>query len=75
MKNSPIGKKLAKIRPMTKAELDDQCWPDKSWSKPLAMEFEDGTVVFATRDEEANGPGAFLGMTPDHRSFRIKPSF
>lgn len=66
-----IGKKLAQIRPMTKAEIDNQCWPEVYGSRPMALEFEDGTILFSASDEKLNGPGAFFGTTPDHKSFRI----
>lgn len=66
-----IGKRLTKVRTMTKEELDNQCWPNGYRNRPMAMEFEDGTVLFAARDAEINGPGVFFGTTPDHKGFRI----
>lgn len=72
MKDHLIGKRLVDIRPMTKDEIDDQCWPDKFYNKPIALEFEDGTTIFAARDGEINGPGVFFGTTSDHKSFRIQ---
>jgi hypothetical protein len=70
----PIGKRLTQIRPMTKEELNNQYWTDRSYNRPMAMEFEDGTVIFAAKDEEINGPGVFFGTTPEHGNFRIHHS-
>jgi hypothetical protein len=67
-----IGKKVVRVRSMTKKELEAEGWADYSHRDALVMVFDDGTKVFASRDEEGNGPGALFGNGPDDGSFYVE---
>ena len=54
------GKKVKAVRYLSKAEADQLGWH----SRPLVIEFEDGTLLFPSRDDEGNDGGALLGQKP-----------
>lgn len=54
-----IGKKVKGVRPLTKKELKNEGWDDNQFVS--CIEFNDGTVVFASQDSEGNGPGSLFG--------------
>jgi len=45
------------MRNMTKAELKREGWDGKC----ICLELDDGTILYPSRDEEGNGPGALFG--------------
>lgn len=53
-----IGKTVKAVRPMTKKELNGEGWDGRAGA---VIEFDDGTLIYASRDEEGNGPGALFG--------------
>jgi hypothetical protein len=56
-----VGMKIINIRPMTKKELKEMYWDEfNSFAAPIAIELEKNIVLFASRDEEGNGPGDFV---------------
>lgn len=59
-----VGQRLTAVRPMTPAELEGESWRYEPWNPPLALEFEDGTVLYASQDGEGNGPGMLFGFNP-----------
>ena len=56
-----VGKKIVAVRKMTKAELKYQYW-DPGHSIPTVLVLEDKTKIFASQDDEGNGPGTFFGQ-------------
>lgn len=53
-----IGAKITNIRKMTSKELDIA-----GLDYPTSIiELDNGTKIFALRDEEGNGPGILIGM-------------
>lgn len=58
--NTITGRRITAIRPMTSKELADECWRERH-TKPIAIVLDDGTIIYAARDEEGNGPGALFG--------------
>lgn len=57
-----IGATITKIRKMTKKELKENGWGDTlSFYVPTVIEFSNGTIIFASQDDEGNGPGALFG--------------
>lgn len=50
-----LGQKVAAIRPMTKAELKNQGWD--GFRVPVVLVLQNGLKIFASCDEEGNGPG------------------
>lgn len=73
MNEDLIGKKLVAIRPMTPIEKADEGW-DFGGEETAALGFEDGTVLFASRDYEGNGPGAIFGKNAKGEGFTLMPS-
>ena len=55
-----IGQKIRKIRGMTQQEIDAEGW-DRGTT---LIELEDGRTIFASQDDEGNGPGAMFSLTP-----------
>jgi hypothetical protein len=68
---SLIGRTITKIRPMTTGELSAEGWD--IGDNCSAIEFDDGTVLYPSRDEEGNGPGAFFGVDKNGNGFIIAP--
>lgn len=56
-----IGRTVTNVRCMTAEELEAENW-DAHWANPTAIVFDDGTVVYASRDDEGNGPGVLFGI-------------
>ena len=53
-----VGAKVKCVRRMTFKEMDAEGWVGY---RPFAIEFENGIVLFPSRDEEGNGPGCIYG--------------
>ena len=59
---SLVGRTIKKVRPLSKAELEDMCWDDSYGSVGFAIILDDGQVLIPSSDPEGNGPGhIFLG--------------
>jgi len=54
-----IGKKLVDMRQQTETEMELEGWDHPA----TVLVFEDGTKLYASRDEEGNGAGAMFGVT------------
>jgi hypothetical protein len=53
-----VGAKVKAIRPLTSTEMSKVGWDSR---RPvIAIEFDDKTVLYASRDEEGNGPGVLF---------------
>ena len=65
---SIVGKVVSNVRAMTKKEMEAEGW---AGLRNTIIEFEDGTKVFASRDEEGNGPGCLFGVDDKGGSFYI----
>jgi len=64
-----IGQKLVEIRPMTDDHAE-QVFGD-SWRAPCVLVFEDGSIIYASRDDEGNGGGAMFGELADGTAIRV----
>ena len=69
----PIGLRVADVRMMTKAELENECWEDNWGSFAVAIIFEDGSKVYASSDPEGNDVGCLFGETKDGQQVVISP--
>ena len=58
MKLQLIGAKLIEIRNLTQEELEYEGW-DRGTK---ALVFDNGCILYASKDEEGNGSGALFGM-------------
>jgi hypothetical protein len=56
-----LGKTIASVRYMTKAEAKNMGWE----SRPVAIFFTDGSYVFPSMDDEGNDGGSLFGTTKD----------
>ena len=67
MKDPIIGQKIVNARPMTKAEQEDEGWDGFT----TVLVLSDGTLLYASRDEEGNGAGALFGKSSSGKSFAL----
>lgn len=56
-----IGQKIIEIRAMTKTELDAEGWEVREWENVTVLVLENGVKLYASQDEEGNGPGNIFG--------------
>ena len=60
-KKSPfVGKKIVSVRNMNLEELAAEGWDDLCRCPPIVLMLNDGSIIYASRDEEGNGPGALF---------------
>lgn len=68
------GQTIEAIRDMTDGELEAEGWADApTHQRPVVLELENGTKLYASRDEEGNGPGAMFGETPKGELVFVRP--
>jgi hypothetical protein len=60
-----VGKKVVGVRYMTKKEMNAEGWDEKT----EAIQFDDGSIVYASRDPEGNGPGCLFGVNKKERFY------
>ena len=67
------GQRIVEIRPMTKKELEFEGWDPACGmhSPPLMLVLENGLRLYASQDDEGNGPGAFFGLTEEGQGFGL----
>lgn len=65
-----VGKKVVAVRNMTKKELRSEGWDEEP---ATAIQFDDGTIVYASRDDEGNGPGAMFGKLKSGQGIYVSP--
>lgn len=56
-----VGRKIVEVRPMTKEERVKEGWDRGT----MTIVLDDGSVLYASRDEEGNGPGEIFGVNKD----------
>ena len=56
-----VGRKIVKIRYMTKEEISD-C---NFWSAPVILKLDDGTMLYPMQDDEGNGAGSLATTHED----------
>lgn len=66
MENQLVGKTIAKVRPPTEEELEYTNEDIRT-----IIEFTDGSILFALRDEEGNGPGVMIAATDEDNQFYV----
>jgi hypothetical protein len=62
-----LGKRVVGVRYLSAAESLELGW----FKRCLLIEFEDGTRLYPSSDDEGNCPGAFLGEDSHGGDFRI----
>jgi len=69
-----IGVKLVSVRKMMPSEIEAEGWEGNHHSESAtALIFDDGTVLYASQDDEGNGPGRMFGY--NYREGADKSSF
>ena len=68
----PIGQKIVGVRELTAHETTNAGWPAGSYV--VALVLSDGSIIYASRDYEGNGPGALFGNLRTGESFVVSPS-
>jgi hypothetical protein len=69
-----VGQTIVAIRAMTKKELEAEGWEEDNFSGPPAViMLANGTRIYASQDEEGNGPGALFGSEKNGTSFYLLP--
>ena len=58
MINKIEGRTITRVRDMTEKEKREVGWDEWTWGITV-IELDDGTRIYAAKDEELNGPGAF----------------
>jgi hypothetical protein len=56
--DSLVGRCIVAVRPMTKAELAREGWEEAC----IAVVLDNGTLLYPSRDDEGNAPGALFGF-------------
>jgi hypothetical protein len=64
-----VGARVVEVRRLSTRELAREGWPTDE--HVLALAFDNGLVVYASRDDEGNGPGAMFGATARGHGFRV----
>jgi hypothetical protein len=67
--NELIGKKITKIRPISKKEMEDEGW--ESCGATSVIELEDGTTIYPSQDDEGNGGGTLFGKDKKGNTFYV----
>jgi hypothetical protein len=65
-----IGKEIKNIRNLTREELDAEGWDEESLVTAIIL--EDDTAIYASQDEEGNGPGELFGSDSDSGLFIVE---
>jgi hypothetical protein len=69
----PVGLKVTEVRMMNKLELDAEGWENSWGGFPVAIVFEDGSMIYASSDPEGNDSGCIFGMTKDGVGLIVEP--
>tara|TARA_R100000808_G_scaffold7070_1_gene20802 strand:- start:17416 stop:17682 length:267 start_codon:yes stop_codon:yes gene_type:complete len=56
-----VGKTVRSVSYATEEETESLGWH----ARTLVIEFDDGTLIFPSQDDEGNGPGTLFGNDPD----------
>jgi len=66
-----IGRTITGIREMTDEEKRREGWDDWRYRTMAAIVLDNGAVLYASQDEEGNGPGVFFGADSEGESFMV----
>ena len=62
------GRTITELRPMTEAEMADEGWDFQLDPTVPVIVLDDGTLIYPSRDDAGNGPGALFGQSSDGRT-------
>lgn len=70
----PTGRTVKQVRAMTPQELYAEGWgSDMLGGEPTVIEFDDGSTIYASQDDEGNGAGALFGYYKGNHIRLIAP--
>lgn len=58
-----VGKKIKTVRSMNAKEMEHEGWSGNR--PPIVVVLDDGSKIFASMDEEGNGPGCLFGSNSE----------
>lgn len=61
------GKTITLVRYLSEEEQEGLGW----YSRPVVIQFDDGTLLFPSRDDEGNDGGALFGQSPNGEDFTL----
>jgi len=71
---SMVGSTIEKVRWMTDEEMEKEGWETGNrHGNGVVLEMSGGGKIYASRDEEGNGPGVFFGETAEGESVYVSP--
>jgi hypothetical protein len=71
MSDKIVGHYVVKIRKMTEGEMEAEGWDLSRLYPPTVLELDNGTCLYASRDDEGNGPGTLFGFDAHGKTFGI----
>lgn len=69
-----IGRTIVGVRPLSRQELADQGWFVGARSVPVVLELDDGSLLWASQDDEGNGPGTLFAQDKAGRFSIVTPA-
>jgi hypothetical protein len=64
-----VGSTVSKVRYQTPEEQEAH-----GWHRPaVVLELEDGGIIYASQDEEDNGPGTFFAVNKEGEDLYVFP--
>jgi hypothetical protein len=68
-----IGQTIVAVRAMTKKETEAEGWEEDFHGPATVIVLANGTRIYASQDEEGNGPGALFGAEKNGPTFYLLP--
>jgi hypothetical protein len=68
--NNLIGRKIVEIRKMNEAEMEKEGWED-THGTAYVLVLDNGSKIYASQDDEGNGPGTLFGTNKKGEGFYI----
>ena len=59
-KDDIIGRKITNFRKMTLKEMEREGWEHFEHAHITVLDLDDGSSLYASKDEEGNGPGELM---------------
>ena len=71
MRQTLVGRTITEVRRMTDGEKDREYWEEARGESAVVLVLDSGLILYPSRDEEGNGPGALFGMDVDGEMLRF----
>jgi hypothetical protein len=67
----PTGRTILRVRFMNAREMEREGW--KGHGGAVALDLNDGGILYASCDDEGNSPGVFFALSPKGEAVRVHP--